>query len=865
MMADVCLANALEALGYTEDLRQHGVRSLVNGTVADVVAFTHVAPKDLRTSAIAAFTASGQDLDEMLDAARMLATPFALIAEPTGDLGLYPVVASRHQRAEAVRRVAPAEIPTLKGSELAAELAPRAIRAAKAGMRQLTLFPLDARLLIHHARDRSVDSISTRLKNSFKLALEERIDPTKAAQLVIESLGAVIVRDKYGLRDCALRNVVDIALTRHGEYFLDLAKWQDSYPTVVASVLHELGTDVDYAAVDALSINAVYEELFLTPTLQQRLGSFHTNQRLATRILDHLPIEEIPPESRYVVDPACGAGNLLLAAQQRLENLSPARWSSQDIHQWLKTHIYGSDIEPIAVEIAKLSLLVSSLPLGNMWQVEQRDALSDMAGFSTAPTVWVTNPPWHNRKGSRNELAARFLASAVNSLADGGLLACILPASWLTTAQHWPSRNEITTKCNIFEVWRLPRDMFKSARQPAAVIFAQKHKNAHRKNYAFRWLTAGKPHRDEFLSHGTVQFQSTERAIAGEELVGSPVDSLVESGVSLMDVADLRGGVVQSGQPSPVSAGEGIPFLERGTPVTIHRSLTIESVTWVSDPSVNFSASIDKRSELLQAPKLLVQANRSPDNAWRLRPVVDLLGVVPVNSWHIISAHPQTISALNAFLSTSIPSCFVQSRATTRWISLGVLRRIPLPHGWNHHYEQQFAELGWQMATQVSDLAPLVDKAEQLARQAFEIDDKTIAATERVMAEFQAADGRVRFREVPGPRHVADSRSGTFSQAPGTVVDVGRTKITIWVHGGPEEGFTIDLHEGIPGWLLEQDAMFELTGDPETGQYRFHRTAYIPSDKILGLTDNRDLADTDTGTIKQNNREVIPFFDDHHL
>lgn len=839
-MAAACLAEALEELGYPRELRRTGVGSLVSGVAADVVAFTHIAPQDLRTSAIAGFTAFGDELDALLDAARMLATPFALIVEPTGDIGLYPVEASRQRRVEAVRRIAPEEIHTLRESELAIELAPRAIRAAKAGMRQLTLFPVDARLLVD-ARDRSVSSISTRLKHSFTLALEENIGPTKAARIAIESLGAVIVRDKYQINDPDGHNIVEGALARHGEYFWDLAEWQNVYPVLVKSILHELGKDVDYSAVDARSINAVYEQLFLTPRLQKRLGSFHTDQQLASRILDHLPIEEIPPESRYVVDPACGAGNLLLAAQERLENLSPGRWSAQDTHQWLKTHIYGADIEPMAVEIAKLSLLVSSLPLGNAWQVEQHDALTDPAGFTQPPTVWVTNPPWYNRKGSRDEVAAQFLKTAVEYLADGGLLACILPASWLTAGQHRRARHEITQKCDIFEVWRLPRDMFKGARQPAAVVFAQKRETTQRMTYVFRWLTAGSEHRAEFLNHGAVQFQSTEQMFEGAELISGPVNGLAKSGVSVGNVVNLRGGVVQRGRPDPASPGEGVPFLARDTRVLIHRSLSTDLVTWVSNPGENFLTSIDKRSDLLQAPKLLVQANRSPDNAWRLRPIIDSIGVVPVNSWQIIVSQPQTLFALNAFFSTSIASCFVHSRATTRWISLGVLRQIPLPHNWSDYYEQRFAELGRMMVDQAFDLAPLVDKAERLARRAFDLDDETIAAIERTMASFKAADGRVRFHEVHALSDRADHHPDGFYQAPGTVLSVGRTKVMIWIHGGPAEGLTIDLHSGIPGWLLEEDAMFELTGDPQTGQYRFHRTAYLPSDVVFGVSDNKDV------------------------
>ena len=119
------------------------------------------------------------------------------------------------------------------------------------------------------------------------------------------------------------------------------------------------------------------------------------------------------------------------------------------------------------------------------------------------PTLWVTNPPWRNAQGAQAEEATQFLTKAVESLADGGLLACILPASWLSGRQHRASRREVASACNLFEVWRLPRDMFApEARFPAAVVFAQKTRTPSRSNYAYRWLTAGKQHRQTFLERG---------------------------------------------------------------------------------------------------------------------------------------------------------------------------------------------------------------------------------------------------------------------------------------------------------------------------------------------------------------------------
>ncbi len=135
------LEGVLEALGYTDEHRRDRVGSPTNGVVADVVAFTHIVPQDLRTSAISAFAAPQDGVDELLHAARLLATPFALIEASTGGLDLYAISSTGEPPAKLHKRIPPSEVPELRGSELAAELAPRVIRAAKAGMRQLTLCP----------------------------------------------------------------------------------------------------------------------------------------------------------------------------------------------------------------------------------------------------------------------------------------------------------------------------------------------------------------------------------------------------------------------------------------------------------------------------------------------------------------------------------------------------------------------------------------------------------------------------------------------------------------------------------------------------------------------------------------------------
>ena len=258
--------------------------------------------------------------------------------------------------------------------------------------------------------------------------------------------------------------------------------------------------------------------------------------------------------------------------------------------------MYGSDIEPIAVEIAKLSLLVSSLPLGNSWQIEQGDALADTTSFRAPPTIWVNQSTLAISHGFSRRMGNPVPRQGRRTSSGWWLPGLHSSRLLVERTGHRDSRREISTKCSVFEVWRMPRDMFKYARFPAAVVFAQKRRTAQRTSFAFRWLTAGSKHRKDFLDMGTVQFQSTERTRANAEFVGGPVDRLTESGVSVTNAATVRAGVVQRGTPCPSSPGDGIPVLARGAPVVVHRPIDAEAITWVSDPTENYRYPIDRET-----------------------------------------------------------------------------------------------------------------------------------------------------------------------------------------------------------------------------------------------------------------------------
>jgi methylase of polypeptide subunit release factors len=829
-MAIISLIGLLNDFGYGSELIDRDVAAPGQSTKdrLEAVAFTRAAPHDLRTSAIAIGSSETSHVGDFLELCRAIAAPFALFGEVSEDV-LYRVGATASTD-EAVHRfgrdAGRAQVVT-KFSRL---LDPAALQRAKSGTRQLTLFPVDVRLL-ERARLRSVGSLRERLEAAFALTLESDIEPHDAAQIVINGLTCVVVSHKYRTGASTPVQMVASALQRHGSYFDVLAQWESDRPDIVERVLNELSSSLDYGALDARSLNAGFEQLFMNSKLRKELGVFYTPPEFANRILDSLPIEELPPDDRCVFDPACGSGNLLLATQERLEALAPGSWDTRRTHDWLKTHLIGSDVDSVAVLLAKHSLLVSALPLGNTWRVEQVDFMRDQPRIDPRPTLIVSNPPWALAQGTRDEQATKFLHKATGILADGGFLACILPVSWLSTAANKHSRGSVNETLDIFEVWRLPRDMFSHARVGCAVVFGQKRPSQARNLVAYTWVGAGAPNRKAFLDHGTPTYRKLIPAPAGStSFTWGPLDDFLArhpAESTLQAIASIESGIVQRGTPTAQAKREDrVPFIARGTQLPILGVVPESAITWLDADAEEVLGSAEKAERLRSmTPKVLLQADRFPDNPWRARPVLDLIGIVPVGLWHVAVLRDRTTAdALMAYFASASVACWFHTHAGKR-ITVAQLKDLPLPSGWEAA-RRELAQLGRRL-TKNAPSPELMTSIDAAVHGAFGYGRRVARYLEEMVAGFEAPEGAVRYRvKRPQPATTSDA---TPARA-GAVLEQKGTRLRVWVVDGDDDGKWTDLPVHMPGWLATADATFDLEGPIETGRYLFHRSAHLARD-----------------------------------
>ena len=321
------------------------------------------------------------------------------------------------------------------------------------------------------ARQRQGDRLDPLLNFAFYAAVEFYAGRIKnielvhqrAARIVIGALTILVLRDKESLDAGSPSELIEEAKLRFDRNFAGIGDLRSIDRRLLVALLHELGDWTNYNSLDVYLPSSTYEKALVADEQRARLGIHYTPPDLANRLLAELPVEFLPPEDRYVLDPACGSGTLLVAAHNRLSSLQPPSWSNSMRHEDLRVHLRGIDIDPIATEIARLALLLNAMPAGNGWHVDTRDSLElDPDAVVPRPSIVVANPPWRHRRsgGVASELADRFVARSMEILRPGGLLALLLPQSWMESEASRGARDHLRSNSDLFEIWRLPVDTF---------------------------------------------------------------------------------------------------------------------------------------------------------------------------------------------------------------------------------------------------------------------------------------------------------------------------------------------------------------------------------------------------------------------
>jgi hypothetical protein len=362
---------------------------------------------------------------------------------------------------------------------------PRCLQKAKLTPEQLTIFDISPDL-IKQAIEITTKELVKRFENGVKEILSN--DDRNKREIIngaIKLLGARILRDRlrenWPLFDGAKNFLFYASNTLPGSGYFIVPK---GITDKLNPLLNRLNSAFDFSQVSMDMVGKFYESAFVNKELRDQWGIHYTPSLLAKTLLSRMPIEELPPDNRILADPTCGSGSLLVAGYERLAEATYLSVPRETRHQHLVNSIFGNDNDPVAGDIAKMTLMLFHPPHKNNWKITEEDAESDqfvkkwMNKIKVRPTIIVANPPFGGEGGSKNhpkkprirnqrDRSALILENCLDALGEGGLLGIILTETVLSQKLVKPLRDRLIKECQILEQWDVPIGWFDNVTRPA--------------------------------------------------------------------------------------------------------------------------------------------------------------------------------------------------------------------------------------------------------------------------------------------------------------------------------------------------------------------------------------------------------------
>lgn len=258
------------------------------------------------------------------------------------------------------------------------------------------------------------------------------------------------------------------------DQWLDVTRAVDAEPPFSMSELPQL--EEEWGALSGEEVGQAYVEA-LSAATRSRHGRHYTPVELSSQLWSQartaIGLSGITPKPLpgLVRDPACGGGALLLPALREHLRATTAV-SPRLVLAGLPNLIEGIDNDPAAVWVANLVLAAEMLPtLARIPEKDRRPLPAlcrvgdGLAPAGTHARAVVMNPPYGRVKLSTDERArfahviyghaniyGLFMAAAAEGLADDGVLAALVPTSFLAGKYFSPLREQFSSSYRLREL-----------------------------------------------------------------------------------------------------------------------------------------------------------------------------------------------------------------------------------------------------------------------------------------------------------------------------------------------------------------------------------------------------------------------------
>ncbi len=283
------------------------------------------------------------------------------------------------------------------------------------------------------------------------------------------ALQLILHKEQHIKRSHCLPDYLHGQLSPNPYFFLidDLISDQ-SYDTDIANLYAHL-PQFEYVYEENEDLLGLLYLSLLNIRDRKAYGSYYTPTAIVKKICAHIQ-EENAIEKKKILDPCCGTGNFILQLPPQIPY----------------ENVYGNDVDPISVRIARINfaLKYEVFDASALYEhIAEKDYLS--LSSENKYDVIIGNPPWgfdfsdsqkemlrgkyRSAVGSNIESYDVFVEQSISMLTPGGILSFVLPEAILNVKMHAPIR-EIMLNCSSFQYLEMLGNVFDKVQCPCIIL-----------------------------------------------------------------------------------------------------------------------------------------------------------------------------------------------------------------------------------------------------------------------------------------------------------------------------------------------------------------------------------------------------------
>lgn len=663
-------------------------------------------PPSYRSSALAVVEAESENLQDIVRDYRALCAPLLFVIEGDGvEVSAWQVRGD--QPATMLERSSIDQVPALFRQNRA-RWQPDAIRRAKSigaidPAYQLDFVDIGLLPAVEGETHIKLERLLLEMLSAIQESPGGGVDPKLLFPLAFRLLAVKVLRDRShsAAQQWDAANVTGLLREIEAYYGLPavLVDADVHAPDLLSSAWDCLSSGISFANISSEDLALVYENALVTPETRKHFGTHTTPRQLAEYAVARLELFRFEPAELYVYEPFAGAAPFLVSALRHMREALPRGWDDRQRHQFLVEHIAGDEFDRFACEVAMLSLILADYPNHNGWRIGERDLFEGSVLDSRLENrnIVVCNPPFQDFQTEEKErypIAQRYFSkplAVLQAVLDRHPLALVfvLPRSFILANKFAAARKRIEQLYADIELVALPDNFFGESRMESALLIARGQRTKSIRETHLRSTELSRRGRDEFLKKGETTAQRSATRLLTDSACGNlwipplmPVWKQLSELPRLGDYLTVHRGIEWQSKQSQRWSRTPRTGYRRGLHSAHHfRQFSLREPVW-----------LDCREEHLRGnainyawdePKLVANAVRVSQHAWRLAACLDRAGLVCsqqfLGIWPRASLSEIDLLVFAAILNGPVANGFLSSHAQGWGVRISSLKQIPIP------------------------------------------------------------------------------------------------------------------------------------------------------------------------------------------